>query len=62
MLLALLGTAIVIGKWRALIGFALLAVALVRKLTIEERLMADEFGEAYARYRGEVAALIPFLI
>lgn len=62
LLLALAGTVIFVGEWRTLIGFALVVVGLVRKLTIEERFMADEFGEDYARYRHQVAALIPFVI
>lgn len=62
LLLALLGTAITIGKWRALVGLVLLVAAVVRKLTIEERLMAEQFGDAYARYRSEVPALIPFVV
>jgi protein-S-isoprenylcysteine O-methyltransferase Ste14 len=61
LLLALIGTAIVIGKWRALIGLALIVFALVRKITIEERFMMEAFGEAYARYRAEVPALVPFI-
>ncbi len=39
-----------------------MAGALVRKLVIEERFMAEEFGDAYARYRAEVKALIPFCV
>jgi protein-S-isoprenylcysteine O-methyltransferase Ste14 len=61
-LLALIGTTLMVGKWRALIGLALIVAALLRKLTIEERFMAEQFGEAYARYRAEVPALIPFLV
>lgn len=61
LLLAIAGTAIMLGTWRALIGFALIAIALVRKLTIEEKFMAEAFGEQYARYRAEVAALVPFV-
>ena len=61
-LLALLGTAISVDKWRALLGFALIVTAFVRKLTIEERFMGEQFGEAYARYRAEVPALIPFVV
>ena len=61
LLLALAGTALAVGKWRALIGLALFVAAFVRKLTIEERFMAEQFGEAYARYREQVAALVPLL-
>jgi protein-S-isoprenylcysteine O-methyltransferase Ste14 len=62
MLLALAGTALMVGKWRALIGLALVVVALLRKLTVEERFMTEQFGEVYAHYRAEVPALIPFLV
>ena len=61
-LLALIGTALMIGNWRVLIGLALVAAAILRKLTIKERFMAEHFGEDYARYRAEVPALIPFLV
>jgi len=62
MLLAFFGSALAIGRWRALVGLVLLAAGLLRKMAIEERLMTEQFGEAYARYRAEVPALIPFLI
>ena len=58
----LAGSALMLGNWRALIGFALIAGALVRKLRIEERFMAQQFGEEYARYREQVAMLVPFLL
>ena len=61
-LLALLGTAISVDKWRAVLGFVLIVMAFIRKLTIEERFMGEQFGEAYARYRAEVPALIPFVV
>jgi protein-S-isoprenylcysteine O-methyltransferase Ste14 len=62
LLLALIGSALAIGKWRALLGLTLMVVAILRKLTIEERFMTEQFGETYARYRAEVPALIPFLV
>ncbi len=62
LILALIGTAVSIGEWRALAGVALIAAGLVRKLTIEERFMAQRFGEAYARYRQHVRALVPFVV
>jgi protein-S-isoprenylcysteine O-methyltransferase Ste14 len=61
MLAALLGTSIAVGTWRALIGLAVMFIGLFIKIRIEERFMAEQFGEAYARYRTEVPALIPFL-
>jgi protein-S-isoprenylcysteine O-methyltransferase Ste14 len=62
MLLALFGTALVVDRWRALIGFVILIAGLVYKMRVEERFMAEQFGDAYARYRAEVPALIPFLV
>ena len=62
LLLALIGSALMLGNWRALIGFALIVGALLRKLRIEERFMAQQFGEAYARYRAQVAMLVPFVV
>lgn len=61
MLLALIGTAIAIGRWRALAGFALLSAGLIYKIRVEEKFMREQFGEAYVRYSVEVPALIPFL-
>jgi protein-S-isoprenylcysteine O-methyltransferase Ste14 len=62
MLLALLGTAIAIDRWCALIALVILTGGLIYKIGVEERLMAEQFGDAYARYRAEVPALIPFLV
>ena len=61
LLLALLGTAIAIGEWRGLLGFIAIAAGFLIKIRTEERFMGETFGDAYARYRAEVPALIPFL-
>ena len=61
MLFAILGTAIAFGEWRGLIAFGLLTASLILKLKMEERFMGETFGDQYARYRGEVPALIPFI-
>jgi protein-S-isoprenylcysteine O-methyltransferase Ste14 len=62
LLLALIGTTLAVGQWRALLGLALVIVGIVRKLTMEERFMTEEFGAAYVDYRQRVAMLVPFLV
>jgi len=62
LLLAMLGTAIAVGQWRALIGFPLIAMSLLLRLRTEERFMDETFGSEYASYRAEVPALIPRFI
>jgi protein-S-isoprenylcysteine O-methyltransferase Ste14 len=61
-LLALIGTALSVDKWRAVIGLVLLAAGFLRKIVIEEQFMMAEFGKAYELYRAEVPALIPFVV
>jgi protein-S-isoprenylcysteine O-methyltransferase Ste14 len=61
LLLALIGSALAVGKWRALIALVPFAFAIYRKMTIEERFMSEQFGNDYARYRSQVPALIPFI-
>ena len=62
LLVAIAGSAVVRGEWRAALAFVIAFAALWRKLRLEERWLEETFGEAYARYRAEVAALIPFLL
>ena len=61
LLTAILGTAIALGEWRGLIALALFAVAMLRKISIEEQFMRESFPEQYTRYRAEVPALIPLI-
>jgi protein-S-isoprenylcysteine O-methyltransferase Ste14 len=60
LLAAVLGTVIVSDTVRALIGLALIAAALVVKLSTEEGFMRETFPGQYQRYSAEVPALIPF--
>ena len=60
LLTAVLGTAIVSGTVRALLGLAIIAAALTVKSRTEERFMRETFPGEYPRYRAEVPALIPF--
>ena len=59
LLLAVLGSAIALGEWRGLIALALIIAAFLRKISIEERFLAPQFGAAYRGYRDEVPALLP---
>jgi protein-S-isoprenylcysteine O-methyltransferase Ste14 len=59
-LLALLGTAVVIGEWRGLLAFALAFTGLAYKSKVEEGRMREIFPE-YDQYRHETAALIPWV-
>ncbi len=60
-LLGLLGTAIVIGELRCLIGLALAVIGFRQKSLIEEHFMAEQFGAEYGRYKRDVKALVPFI-
>lgn len=62
LLVAFAGSAFARGEWRGVLAFAIAFAALWRKLRLEERWLEETFGEAYARYRTEVAALIPFVL
>jgi protein-S-isoprenylcysteine O-methyltransferase Ste14 len=62
LLLAILGTALLVGEWRGLLATLLMVISFWRKLRLEEQLMRQTFGEQYQRYREHTAALIPFLL
>ena len=62
LLVAFVGSALVRPEWRAALAVAIAFAALWRKLRLEERWLEENFGEAYTRYRAEVAALIPFVL
>ena len=60
-LVALAGTALAAGEWRAVLAMVIAGAAFWRKLGIEEAVMRRQFGEAYAKYAQRVSALIPFV-
>ena len=62
LLLAALGTAIVVGDLRALLGFGLLVAAFAMKFHLEESMMTEQFGSEYVEYKRRVKALVPFVI
>jgi protein-S-isoprenylcysteine O-methyltransferase Ste14 len=62
-LLAVFGSGVIaLGEWRGLLALALMTAAFLRKISIEEQYMQEQFGDAYRRYRQEVAALIPGVV
>jgi len=62
LLLAVAGSAMAIGEWRALLAAGVALVAFVHKLRLEERWMHEQFGEEYRAYCQRVSALIPLVI
>jgi protein-S-isoprenylcysteine O-methyltransferase Ste14 len=60
-LLALLGSAIALDRWRALLGFALMFAALSLKARHEESRLRQVLPD-YGAYAEKTAALIPFLL
>jgi protein-S-isoprenylcysteine O-methyltransferase Ste14 len=56
-----LGTAIALSQVRGVIGFGLLFISFWAKLRKEEEWMRSEFGETYATYAHQTAALVPYL-
>jgi protein-S-isoprenylcysteine O-methyltransferase len=59
MMVAVLGTALEVGEWRCILAMGVILLALMVKMSQEERLMVETFPEAYPRYRQRVKALIP---
>jgi protein-S-isoprenylcysteine O-methyltransferase Ste14 len=59
--MALTGTALYDGRWRALLGLALFAIGFWLKARSEENLLEREFGEEYRAYRAQTPMLIPSL-
>ena len=59
LLIAAVGTGLATAKVRCLLGFMLIVLALLIKMSQEERLMLQTFPDAYPAYRRRVKALIP---
>jgi protein-S-isoprenylcysteine O-methyltransferase Ste14 len=59
--LAMLGTALFSGQWRALIGAMIFVVGHWLKSRREEALLTSQFGSAYEDYRSRTGSLLPRL-
>ncbi|MGH8254689.1 MAG: methyltransferase family protein [Steroidobacteraceae bacterium] len=62
MTLAMIGTALAIGQWRAVLAVALALVAVVHRMVVEERFMREQFGASYDAYAEHVRAFVPGFI
>ena len=60
LLIAFIGTGTARGEWRGVLAVVITWAALWRKLQLEERWMAERFGDTYLAYRKRVPALVPF--
>ncbi len=56
------GTALVIGRVWAIYGLLILLAGFLIKIQEEEKVLLENFGEEYLRYKKEVKALIPFIV
>jgi protein-S-isoprenylcysteine O-methyltransferase Ste14 len=61
MLLAAMGTAVVVGEWRGIVAVAIIFAAHSYKALREEELLTRELGEEYASYRRSTGFLVPRL-
>jgi len=59
-LLALAGTVLAVGEWRGVVALAIVFVAVLRRVRVEEQHLRATFPD-YDQYRRETAALIPFI-
>jgi protein-S-isoprenylcysteine O-methyltransferase Ste14 len=61
MLLAVVGTALAIGRYRALVAFVLVLAAFTWKSKREERLLSGQFGPAFEEHRRRTGFFLPHL-
>jgi protein-S-isoprenylcysteine O-methyltransferase Ste14 len=59
MLLAVFGTGLAIGRYRAVVAFALVLAGFIWKSKQEEKLLAGQFGEAFEEHRQRTGFFLP---
>jgi protein-S-isoprenylcysteine O-methyltransferase Ste14 len=58
-LLGLIGTALAVGNWRAVITFLVILIVLILKARAEEKLLTEQLGNAYVEYKKRTGMLTP---
>jgi protein-S-isoprenylcysteine O-methyltransferase Ste14 len=58
-LLALAGTGLAVGRYRALVAFAIILLSLIWKSKREEALLANQFGAAFEEHRRRTGFFLP---
>lgn len=58
-LLGLIGTALAVGNWRAVIVFVVISIVLFLKARAEEKLLTEQLGDSYVEYKKRTGMLIP---
>jgi protein-S-isoprenylcysteine O-methyltransferase Ste14 len=59
MLQAVAGTALAIGRYRALAAFAIILAGFIWKSKREEKLLASQFGSAFDEHRRHLGFILP---
>ena len=59
LVLATIGTALVIGKWRCVVGFVLALIGYCIKARKEEEMLTQQFGDAFREHQKHAGFLIP---
>jgi protein-S-isoprenylcysteine O-methyltransferase Ste14 len=59
---AVIGTGVVFGEYRVLLSVALMLLFSWVRIREEERLMSDEFGPVFDRYKSRVRAFLPGIL
>lgn len=58
-MIAALGSAMIVGRFRAYVGFLFILGAYLRKIRVEERSLEQRFGEEYMQYEQYVPPVLP---
>lgn len=59
LILATIGTALVIGKWRCVMGLLLAVIGYFIKARKEEEMLAQQFGDAFREHQKHAGFLLP---